>query len=246
MKKIIVCIFLALGIAQTQAQEITNLVMIGNEGVTKDVRKAVSFVVIKRYPDFFQRLDYKMRGPLVKLRTYSDSTLGTLEGPTYEYDLNGNISVHGYYKNNLKEKKWYYYNDTGKVILQERYEQGVLVQTINPDTVLREKPRDTIAKDETEAEFQRGTSRAWIRYLQQNLNADLAYKSVKGGRVVLLFTINTEGRCVDVHLMHSVEFVLDEEAIRVIEQSPRWEPAVQNGRKVNAYRKQPLMFVKGD
>ena len=29
----------------------------------------------------------------------------------------------------------------------------------------------------------------------------------------------------------------------VIKNAPKWQPAVQNGRKVNAYKKQPITFV---
>jgi protein TonB len=32
------------------------------------------------------------------------------------------------------------------------------------------------------------------------------------------------------------------EAIRVIKKSGKWEPAVQNGRKVKSYKKQPITF----
>ena len=31
--------------------------------------------------------------------------------------------------------------------------------------------------------------------------------------------------------------------IGVIKNAPKWQPAVQNGRKVNAYKKQPITFV---
>jgi protein TonB len=41
-----------------------------------------------------------------------------------------------------------------------------------------------------------------------------------------------------------VEFVLDDEAMRVIEQSPLWQPAFQDGKNVNAYRVQPFTFIK--
>lgn len=68
--------------------------------------------------------------------------------------------------------------------------------------------------------------------------------SVKGGNVIVMFVVNTSGKCVGVHLEKSVEFVLDEEAIRVIEHSPLWQPAIQNARKVNAYRRQPVTFRK--
>ncbi len=36
---------------------------------------------------------------------------------------------------------------------------------------------------------------------------------------------------------------MEDEAIRVIKRGPKWTPAIQNGRNVNAYRKQPITFV---
>jgi protein TonB len=35
---------------------------------------------------------------------------------------------------------------------------------------------------------------------------------------------------------------MEAEVIRILRQSPPWVPAVQNGRKVKAYRKQPVTF----
>ena len=35
---------------------------------------------------------------------------------------------------------------------------------------------------------------------------------------------------------------MEAEAIRLIKTSPNWLPAIQNGKKVNAYRKQPVTF----
>jgi hypothetical protein len=36
---------------------------------------------------------------------------------------------------------------------------------------------------------------------------------------------------------------MEDEALRVMKQSPNWIPAMQNGHKVTAYRKQPVTFV---
>ena len=90
------------------------------------------------------------------------------------------------------------------------------------------------------------SNKDWINYLTQTLDPEVGNKSVKGGQVRVGFTVNTSGKCVDIYLRKSVEFVLDEEAIRVIENSPLWEPAIQKGRKVNAYRVQPINFAKAD
>jgi periplasmic protein TonB len=35
---------------------------------------------------------------------------------------------------------------------------------------------------------------------------------------------------------------MEQEAVKVIKKGPAWVPAVQNGRSVNAYRKQPVTF----
>jgi protein TonB len=36
---------------------------------------------------------------------------------------------------------------------------------------------------------------------------------------------------------------MEEEAMRAIRKAPKWNPAVQNGRQVKAYRKQPITFI---
>lgn len=226
------------------SQEIVNLVMVGKNGVTENIKEAHSFIVIKKYPGGFQRLDYKLKGPLQKLRSYSDSTISIMQGPYYEYTPSGTIAKSGYYEHNLKEKDWYYFNDTGKVILEEKYEKGMLVKTVDPDTVKRESVSDKLKAGEREAVYKNGDS-DWKRYLVQKLNAEVGNQSVRGGQVRVCFIVDTSGKCVNVYLRKSVEFVLDEEAIRVIEKSPLWEPAVQFGRKVNAYRIQPITFSKG-
>jgi protein TonB len=35
---------------------------------------------------------------------------------------------------------------------------------------------------------------------------------------------------------------LKQEAMRVIRQSGKWTPAIQNGRQVKSYKKQPVVF----
>jgi protein TonB len=226
------------------AQEIVNLVLVGKNGVTEKLEEATNFILVKKYPGKYQRIDYKMHAPVQKVRTYSDSTLSVLDGDYYEYASNGAISKSGHYTMNEKTNDWYYYNDTGKVILKEQYEHNVLIKTINPDTVKEITTLKNALKDEgREAIYKKGDS-DWIKYLTKNLNADVGNQSVAGGQVRVMFIVNKEGKCIEVHLKKSVEFVLDDEAIRVIEQSPLWQPAFQDGKNVNAYRVQPLTFIK--
>ncbi len=245
MKKSIIVIVFCIITVPAYAQQIVNLVLVGDNGITEDIKEARSFIVVKKYPGGFQRLDYNLGAPLIRVKNYSDSLLKILHGAFYDYAPDGSITKSGYYTNNVKEKTWFYFNDTGKVILEEQYEKGILIKIINPDTLPKEPGTDhkKFDKVDKEAQYKKGDN-DWIRYLSGALDPEVGDKSVKGGTVKICFVVNTSGACVDIHLRRSVEFVLDEEAIRVIENSPLWQPAIQDGKKVNAYRIQPLTFVK--
>ncbi len=222
------------------AQEIVNIVYVGDNGITEDVKKATSFIVIKQYNDSsFERLDYKMSAPLVKLRTYSDSNLTLLQGRYMEYHPSGELHIIGEYINNLKEKEWHHYDESGKENLIETYKAGELTASKLPDT---SKKKDSITyKDEREAQFKSGKNE-WNKYLQENLKTEVGLSSLKGGTVRVLFIINTDGKLSNVNVKKSVEFVLDEEVLRVVRNAPPWIPAFQNGKTVRAYRVQPITF----
>src|SRR5688572_28395047 len=117
------------------AQEIINIVMVGDEGITEDAAKAHSFIVIKSLGDHLERLDYKKGGPVVKIRTYKDSLLQILDGRHLEYFPSGYIHYFGHYTMNRKSGDWRTFNDTGKIILTEKYQNDILIKSENPDTI---------------------------------------------------------------------------------------------------------------
>jgi TonB family protein len=244
MKKVLVLLLALSANSYCFSQKIVNLVLVGDDGVTENIKKAHSFIVIKKYPEGFKRLDYKRGAPLQRLRSFTDSTLTVLQGNYIEYWQNGYASISGYYLNNLKEKDWYYYNEKGKETLKEKYENGILISSLKLDTVKKETgKKDSLKPGEVEAIFKKGDA-DWMKYLTTNLNGDLASQSVNGGNVVVQFVVDKTGKCIDANLFKSVEFILDEEVIRIIENAPLWQPAIQNGKNVNAYRRQPITFVK--
>ena len=38
-------------------------------------------------------------------------------------------------------------------------------------------------------------------------------------------------------------FGMEAEAVKIIKKGPKWTPALQNGRNVNAYHRQPITFI---
>lgn len=72
-----------------------------------------------------------------------------------------------------------------------------------------------------------GGERALLRYINSERRyPDEAFQAGISGRVLCSFTIETDGRVTDVKVIRGVESSLDREAVRIITNMPRWEPAV--------------------
>jgi periplasmic protein TonB len=115
--------------------------------------------------------------------------------------------------------------------------------------VIEEKKEDPdenkiFEKVEVEAKFPGGDSK-WRQYLERTLNPSAP---VDGGApegtytVVIQFIVDKEGNISDVRPLTNHGYGMEEEAMRTIRKGPKWEPAIQNGRQVKAYRKQPITF----
>jgi len=99
----------------------------------------------------------------------------------------------------------------------------------------------TFTKVEIESEYPGGAA-AWQRYLNKTLRyPQEAIDNEVQGSVVIQFIVDKEGMVSEVEAISGPE-ELRAEAIRVIKKSGKWEPAVQNGRKVKSYKKQPIVF----
>ncbi|MEP7374068.1 MAG: energy transducer TonB [Chitinophagaceae bacterium] len=97
---------------------------------------------------------------------------------------------------------------------------------------------------EEEAYFAGGES-AWRRYLEQNLNPSVPVDNgAKAGlyTVYIQFVVDIDGKISDIKPLTKHGFGMEAEVMRILRISPSWVPAVQHGRKVRAYRKQPVSF----
>lgn len=111
--------------------------------------------------------------------------------------------------------------------------------------VKKEEDENTIFdKVEIEASFPGGDSK-WRQYLERNANGQVATENgAPEGTytTVVQFVVDKEGNISDVRALTNHGYGMEEEAMRVIKKGPKWNPAVQNGRQVKAYRKQPITF----
>ena len=96
-------------------------------------------------------------------------------------------------------------------------------------------------KVEFEADYP-GGQQGWISYLTSHLHyPDAAVKKNIQGTVVMQFIVNTDGKITDVKALSGPE-ALKAESIRAIKESGVWVPAQQNGKKVRAYKRQPITY----
>ena len=101
----------------------------------------------------------------------------------------------------------------------------------------------TFTKVEIESSFPGGAA-AWLRYLNKNLRyPDDAVNNEIQGTVIVQFIVDKEGNVSDVQAISGPDNGgLRDEAVRVIKKSGKWTPAIQNGRQVKSYKKQPIVF----
>ena len=100
-------------------------------------------------------------------------------------------------------------------------------------------------KVENEAQFPGGDA-AWHRYLEKNLNASTPVDNgAPAGtyQVIVRFIVSKDGSISDVQAESKHGYGMEDEAVKIIKRGPKWTPALQNGRNVNAYRRQPITFV---
>ncbi len=99
-------------------------------------------------------------------------------------------------------------------------------------------------KVEIEAKYPGGDAQ-WRKYLERNLNASVPVDNgaPEGTYTTMVqFVVDKEGNISDVRALTNHGYGMEEEAMKVIKKGPKWEPAIQNGRQVKAYRKQPITF----
>lgn len=97
---------------------------------------------------------------------------------------------------------------------------------------------------EEEAYFP-GKENGWRNFLIENLNPSVPVdKGAPAGiyTVYIQFIVGKDGKVFDIKPLTKHGFGMEAEVVRILKKSPPWIPAVQLGRNVNAYRKQPVTF----
>lgn len=141
--------------------------------------------------------------------------------------------------------------DTKKTVLNLNAGDSLLITFGDDQASVTNHPQNQSANDdkvfskvEIESSYP-GGGNAWMEYMIRTFRYPMeAQRKGIQGTVVLQFIVDKEGNVSNVEAVSGpTEGGLRKEAIRVIKQSGKWMPALQDGRPVKSYKKQPIIFM---
>lgn len=105
-----------------------------------------------------------------------------------------------------------------------------------------EASKDTFTVVEQFPKFPEGED-AMYEYLSKNIQypAEARENNIQG-RVVLKFVVLSDGTITDIRVLKGVSGGCSEEAVRVVEAMPKWNPAIHRGKPVNVFFVLPIGF----
>lgn len=184
---------------------------------------------------------YNFIGPLIKTEQYRNKEGGKMDGILNTYNEDGDLDSMTNFRGGMKNgESWKLSGDSLKHRIKYIFQDDSLIEVVNMDTL--KKDSSISFKDEKESEYPGGIN-AWYRYLSKNLK--YPERAVNGniqGQVRIIFVVDKEGNVINTSIARSVEYSLDDEALRMIKNSGKWIPAFQNGHNVKSYKSQPLNF----
>lgn len=169
---------------------------------------------------------------------------GKGNGVVVQWHKNGTVSLAGRIANDTTRiNRWTHYHDNGKLMATEDYVNGKVIRCSCSDETGRQL--DSSLCIEKEAHFS-GEEAGWRKFLQRNLDPDVPVRNraPEGTYMVIVqFIVDKEGHVTDIKPLTKFGFGMEDEVIRILRKSPKWIPAIQFGRNVKAYRKQPVTFM---
>lgn len=94
-----------------------------------------------------------------------------------------------------------------------------------------------------EQPMSQGGMNGWHEYLSRNIKypAEARENGIEG-TVIVMFEIHENGSINNVEILRGIGESADQEAIRVVQNAPNWEPGMQRGRVVKTRMRLPIRF----
>ncbi|MBX9784543.1 MAG: energy transducer TonB [Chitinophagaceae bacterium] len=243
------------------AQEVKQYLLNRYFEVTTEEKEAFFIRLTQPYKGYVAYTDYDGKKRIVQTGFFTDSTFLTPIGP-HKFYWEGIKLYEGIYVNGKPSGYWYFFDKKGKLSDSLHYIVTDSSKTIFSNTAandeaktkalqnehLKKDTTNVFSKVESEAEFQGGVT-AWQKYLLKNIDFPelvMNTRRQQKSTVMIQFVVCNDGEICSVEAINSFHPLLDLIAVNAIRKGPKWKPAMQNGKNVKAYRRQPITFVVPD
>jgi hypothetical protein len=212
---------------------------------TSNIDSAVYRANVYKVDTLWQRHEFYLSGRLYSRAHFLDKELRKRHGSYVKYFENGTVQDSSFYQDNLTSAEYLFYSN-GQKMKEAIYDKGKLKSEVTWDQ--EGKVQDKVfSKVEREARFPGGPG-AWLDYLRENLKGRTPKKdkAPKGTYTVRVqFLVDKEGNVTQVQAIDVPPLCpsCGVEAVRVVSQSPKWMPAVQNARNVIYQAIQHITFT---
>lgn len=234
----------------SHAQE--KIIFLNENGKTVNEKQAVILEQHRKLNDTLWETNlYFLNGPRSVSMQSTDEEATELNGRYIAYDRKGFSDTIGTYVHGHKEGPWMIMTQKGRLLRELIYSNDKLIAKKDSAQVNEEeeKLKDSLfhgkAIVETESGFPGGQD-GWMQYMNTHLKyPDRAFDRGVQGTAILAFRIEQDGHIdpMNIYVDRSVEYSIDQESLKLIAGCPPWTPAVQDGRQVKSYRKQPFVFT---
>ena len=195
-----------------------------NLKLVRSIRKGVT-IVYKYNAEGDVASMSKMKGNIV------------MESTTYEYE---------YGTDGLWTKMTQYNNGDYLLTKMRQFEKPVSIKheysTPHKNEVETKPSNKVYDVVETMPQFPNGDV-ALMEYIRNNMRyPTVAEANGIQGRVIVTLVVERDGSITDVEVTKSVDPSLDQEAVRIVKNMPKWKPGTQNGKTVRVKYTIPVTF----
>jgi TonB family protein len=182
---------------------------------------------------------YDSIGVLKNSNQYLNYEKKIKEGKSIQYFQNGEIKVIQHYSNDKKEGELKTFHKNGQLKRIEEYSNGEFVKGTCYDSIGK---KIKFFDFEIMPQFPNGQN-AYFEYLSKNINYPEEAKALGlKGTVIIEFVIDKDGSIINIRVVQSVHKLVDNEAVRVIQNMPKWIPGKVDGDPVKVTYQIPLRF----
>ncbi|HEY8687814.1 MAG TPA: energy transducer TonB [Chitinophagaceae bacterium] len=231
----VICFLFSLN---TSAQKIVKYY--DNDWAETTSNKAVYYAEFVKEEGVYKCISYYLNSNIIRGRSiFQDTIMINAIGLQTLYNKKGKIEDSIYFEEG-KAKNLYHYYPNGKLAVHYYFSANKKDAVTEAFDEEGNKIKNYIVLKD--AEF-KGGEKAWLSYLKKNTGKNLTGKDIANATVQVEFIVDESGGISKAKIFKSSGIKeIDQDALRVISESPEWNSAIMYNNPVKAYRLQPFNY----